>query len=66
VDDCCSRRRRDFHIQYGLALPKKMAPGQYKLQLVVKDRKSDKIGHASAAFEIRGSGLGASSNLFTK
>ena len=54
VDDCCRSRRRDFHIQYGLALPEKMAPGRYQLQLVVKDRQSDKIGHATASFEIRG------------
>jgi len=54
VDDCCRSRRRDFHIEYGLALPEKMAPGRYQLQLVVKDRQSDKIGHATAAFEIRG------------
>jgi hypothetical protein len=54
VEDCCRSRRRDFHVQYGLALPAKIAPGQYQLQLVVKDRQSDKIGHATAAFEIRG------------
>ncbi|MCI0331786.1 MAG: hypothetical protein L0228_01005 [Planctomycetes bacterium] len=54
VDDCCRSRRRDFHIQYGLALPEKMTPGRYQLQLIVKDRQSDKIGHATAAFEIRG------------
>ncbi|MEX0613649.1 MAG: hypothetical protein WD738_09395 [Pirellulales bacterium] len=54
VDDCCRSRRRDFHIQYGLSLPPKLTPGQYRLQLVVKDRQSDKIGHASAAFEIGG------------
>jgi hypothetical protein len=55
VDDCCQSRRRDFHIQYGLTLPDKIGPGQYKLELVVKDRQSDKIGHATASFEIRGS-----------
>lgn len=53
VDDCCRSRRRDFHIQFGLALPERMDPGRYQLQLVVKDRKSDKMGHATAAFEIR-------------
>jgi hypothetical protein len=55
VDDTCRTRRRDFHIQYGLALPETIAPGRYKLQLVVKDRQCDKIGHATAGFEIRGS-----------
>jgi hypothetical protein len=54
VDDLCRNRRRDFHIQYGLALPEKIEPGRYQLQLVVKDRQSDKIGHATIAFEIRG------------
>jgi hypothetical protein len=55
VDDCCRSRRRDFHIQYGLTLPKKMEPGRYTLELVVKDRQSEKFGHATATFEIRGS-----------
>jgi hypothetical protein len=54
VDDCCRSRRRDFHIQYGLALPESIEPGSYQLQLVVKDRQGDKIGHATAAFQIRG------------
>ena len=53
--DLVRSRRRDFHIQYGLSLPEKLAPGRYRLQLVVKDRQSDKIGHATASFEIRGS-----------
>jgi hypothetical protein len=54
VDDCCRSRRRDFHIQYGLTLPERMEPGRYRLQLVIKDRQSDKMGHATIAFEIRG------------
>ena len=53
VDDCCRSRRRDFHIQFGLALPESLTPGRYRLELVVKDRQSDKLGHATAAFEIR-------------
>jgi hypothetical protein len=52
VEDSCRSRRRDFHIQYGLALPKDIAPGEYRLELVVKDRLSDKIGHASIPFKI--------------
>jgi hypothetical protein len=56
VDDCCHNRRRDFHIQYGLSLPEKLAPGRYRLQLVVKDRQSDKRATATVEFEIRGSG----------
>jgi hypothetical protein len=54
VDDCCRSRRRDFHIQYKLTLPEKLSPGPYRLNLLIKDRQSDKIGQASAAFEIRG------------
>jgi hypothetical protein len=60
IDDCCRSRRRDFHIQFGLKLPEKLPPGKYQLQLVVKDRQSDKIGHATAAFEIRGAATGVS------
>lgn len=54
VDDCCRSRRRDFHIQFGLTLPQNMKPGHYRLELVVKDRQSDKLGHATAPFEIGG------------
>jgi hypothetical protein len=56
VEDFCRTRRRDFHIQYGLTLPATIGPGKYRLHLVIKDRQSDKIGHASAPFEIRGTG----------
>lgn len=54
VNDCCRNRRRDFHMQLGLTLPENITPGRYQLQLVVKDRQSDKIGNAKVAFEIRG------------
>ncbi len=54
VNDCCRSRRRDFHIQFGLTLPENIAAGRYQLQLVVKDRQSDKIGSAKVPFEIRG------------
>jgi hypothetical protein len=53
VDDCCRSRRRDFHIQLGLTLPENLTPGRYRLELVVKDRQSDKLGHATAPFEVR-------------
>lgn len=53
VDDYCRNRRRDFHIQYGISLPQTIAPGRYRLNLVVKDRLSDKIGQGTAVFEIR-------------
>jgi hypothetical protein len=54
VNDCCRSRRRDFHIQYSLTLPEKIPPGRYQLQLVIKDRQSDKRGQATASFEIKG------------
>jgi hypothetical protein len=54
VEDCCRSRRRDFHIQYGMSMPKKLSPGKYRLDLVMKDRRGDKLGHASIDFEIRG------------
>jgi hypothetical protein len=54
VNDTCRNRRRDFHMQLGLTLPDNIAAGRYQLQLLVKDRQSDKIGNAKASFEIRG------------
>ncbi len=60
VDDCCRSRRRDFHIHYGLTLPENMKPGRYQLQLVVKDRQSEKLGNATVAFAIRGAQTGSS------
>ncbi len=54
VNDCCRSRRRDFHLQLGLALPDNIPTGRYQLQVLVKDRQSDKIGNAKVAFEIRG------------
>jgi len=53
VDDYCRSRRHDFHIQYGITLPRSIAPGRYRLNLVVKDRLSDKIGQGTAVFEVR-------------
>jgi hypothetical protein len=54
VNDTCRSRRRDFHMQLGLTLPDNIAAGRYQLQLLVKDRQSDKIGNAKASFEVRG------------
>jgi hypothetical protein len=59
VNDCCRSRRRDFHIQYSLTLPEKLPPGPYHLQLVIKDRQSDKRGQATASFEIKGATFSA-------
>ncbi|HEY3394961.1 MAG TPA: hypothetical protein VGK58_19810 [Lacipirellulaceae bacterium] len=59
VNDCCRSRRRDFHIQYSLTLPETLTPGRYQLQLVIKDRQSDKRGQATVAFEIKGAASSA-------
>ena len=61
VNDCCRSRRRDFHIQYSLTLPETLTPGRYQLQLVIKDRQSDKRGQATVAFEIKGASSAAAS-----
>ena len=54
VNDSCRSRRRDFHLQLGLTLPENIPAGRYQLQVLVKDRQSDKIGNAKASFEVRG------------
>jgi hypothetical protein len=53
VEDTCQSRRRDFHIQYGLVLPKTVKAGQYHLKLAMRDRQSDKLGSASIDFDVR-------------
>ncbi|QDT69518.1 hypothetical protein MalM25_24570 [Planctomycetes bacterium MalM25] len=45
VDDLCLTRRRDFHIQYGVTLPGGLTPGDYRLELTVRDRLGEKVGH---------------------
>jgi hypothetical protein len=53
VEDRCRSRRRDFHIQYGLVLPDKIAPGKYRLRLALRDRQSDHVGQSTIDFEIK-------------
>ena len=53
IEDSCQSRRRDFHIQYGLVLPKTAKSGKHHLKLVIDDRQSDKRGNASIAFDVR-------------
>ncbi len=53
VEDICQSRRRDFHIQYGLVLPKTAKAGKHHLKLVMDDRQSDKLGSASISFDVR-------------
>ncbi len=52
--DSCRNRRRDFHMQYELALPERIYPGPYKIELTITDHNSGKIGQATLAFEIAG------------
>ena len=48
----CRGRRRDFHLQYGVTLPTRISPGEYRLELTITDQPSGKIGRASLPFEI--------------
>lgn len=52
ITDLCRTRRRDFHMQYGVALPSRIYAGEYVLELVITDQESGKIGRASLPFEI--------------
>ena len=52
VEDVCQNQRRDFHMQYGVALPTRIYPGEYQLRLIVTDQLSHKIGQASVPFVI--------------
>lgn len=54
VHDSCRNRRRDFHMQYELALPERIYPGPYKIELTITDHNSGKIGQATLPFEIIG------------
>ncbi len=52
VEDLCKNQRRDFHMQYGVALPTHIYPGRYQLKLTITDQLSHKIGQTSVPFEI--------------
>ena len=52
IEDKCRNRRRDFHMQYELALPERIYPGAYELELTITDHHSGKIGQATLPFEI--------------
>ncbi len=52
VEDPCRNRRRDFHIQYGVELPQRIYADRYRLELLIEDRLSGKIGRASIYFDI--------------
>ncbi|WP_152100411.1 hypothetical protein [Lacipirellula parvula] len=52
VQDQCRNRRRDFHMQYELALPERIYPGPYEIELTITDHNSGKLGQATISFEI--------------
>jgi hypothetical protein len=52
VEDICKNQRHDFHMQYGVALPTRIYPGEYELRLIITDQLSHKIGQATLPFEI--------------
>lgn len=52
VEDVCQNQRCDFHMQYGVALPTRIYPGEYQLRLTITDQLSHKIGQASVPFVI--------------
>lgn len=52
VEDVCRNHRRDFHMQYGIALPTRIYPGTYELRLIITDQLSQKIGQTAVSFEI--------------
>jgi len=54
VADTCRNRRRDFHMQYEFALPLRIYPGEYELELTITDHHSGKIGQATLPFQIAG------------
>jgi len=53
VKDVCGARRRDFYVPYRIYMPSSAEPGQYRLELTVRDPSTDKIGQASVEFKIR-------------
>ena len=53
TEEYCDNVRRDFFIGYHLHLPKDVGPGRYTLRLSIKDLKSQKVGEASIALEIK-------------
>jgi hypothetical protein len=52
-DDYCSNPRRDFFIPYFIALPKRINPGNYTLQLTIEDTQRNKIGQSSIQFTVK-------------
>lgn len=52
-DDFCANPRRDFFIPYFIALPKRLTPGNYTLQLTIEDGATTKVGQSSIEFSVK-------------
>lgn len=52
VDDYCQRKRRDFYMEFSFDLPNRIYANRYKLQVLVRDRLSGKLGKSTVEFEI--------------
>jgi hypothetical protein len=52
VEDLCSRRRRDYYVNYRITLPKTLAPGSYELRLTQKDAIGDRTATRSVPLTI--------------
>lgn len=50
--DLCGNQRSDFYIAYRLHMPTEIAPGQYKLNLIIEDMTGHKFGQSSLDFHI--------------
>jgi hypothetical protein len=53
TEEDCQSLRHDFFISYRLRLPKRIAPGQYVLQLTIEDLKGHKIGQTPIEFLVK-------------
>jgi len=53
VKDQCRVRRRDFYVPYRIYMPENVEPGNYRMELTVRDAAADKFGQASIEFKIR-------------
>jgi hypothetical protein len=54
VSDDCRVRRRDFHMQYGIPLPKQLAPGRYTLELTVTDHAAASSATSTLPLDVAG------------
>lgn len=52
AEDHCRRRRRDYYVNYRLALPTSLAPGPYALRLIQTDLLSGRSVSSSLAFRV--------------